>query len=480
VPNSIATALKTVLLPLARRPLRLVLQLITVVVGTGALALALGVSSRLDGFVAKLDSGGRRIAIANASLSSSDTGTSGQAGIEWQNPPIFTAEDAPALKSASQAIREVSIVNNIPWDRIQSGGKAWRVRRVLASDERHAEVMGLRVVAGSFFGGADVAEGNRVVAISEAAAKSLYGGSAEALGKTIGADRGIRNNRNVVIRVAAAQAARSGAAAGGGAAGGGAANAIAARRGSGFASAALQSAIETFTVVAVYADATDLERSAYGIPDMIVPWTAARQRGRADNAAVRTLVARADAASLEKIGADLRVDVARRHGTEAKVMVWEGDPARPQSDLLGRARNALSDFSALAQALGGLILAIACFGIASGIAVEAADRSRETAIRRALGLTVLRSAVGFCVDGILTALAGGLLGLGLAALFYDPVALALDPYLSSLGVDLGSLGGGLPLRALLAPLGGVLAAFLFSLAPAYRSASGPIADGLKE
>ncbi|MEI6876741.1 MAG: FtsX-like permease family protein, partial [Spirochaetota bacterium] len=240
----------------------------------------------------------------------------------------------------------------------------------------------------------------------------------------------------------------------------------------------VQSAMESYRVVAVYKDPPDFERAAYGLPDMVIPWTSPANFPGAG--LVRTLVARADSSSLLGIGAALRVDVTRRHGEGAKVMIWEGDASRPQSDLLGRARGALSDFSILAQALGALILAIACFGIASGIAVEAADRSKEIAIRRAVGLTSFRSALSFCVDGTLTAAVGALLGLALALVFYDSVGAALDPYLGALGLNLGSLGGGLPARAALAPIAAVLAAFLFALLPALRASSGSIADSLKE
>jgi putative ABC transport system permease protein len=486
MPNAALSAAKTLLSSIGKRPLRLVLQVVSTCVGTGALALALGVSARLDGFVSTLDSGGRRIAIANASVSSSDTGTGGQSGIEWQNPAVFTTADAAAFKSASSAIRDVSIVNNMNWDQIQANGRSWRVRRVLASDDRYAAVMGLDLVAGSFFSRDDVSKKNRVVAVSASSAETLFGGVDAALGKTLMVDRGIRQMRNVIQGTVAGQGAAAGGAAATtqrNAASGATATAITratAARDAGFASNRVQSAMESYTIVAVYKDVADFERSAYGIPDMVIPWTTMFPSNFPGSATVRTLVARADSTSLLRIGADLRVDVARRLGDGAKVMVWEGDAARPQADTLGRARSALADFSALAQALGGLILAIACFGIASGIAVEAADRSKEIAIRRAVGLTVLRSSVAFCIDGTVTAALGSLIGLGAALAFYDPVGRALDPYLTALGLNLGSLGGGLPARALLAPLAAVVAAFLFSLLPALRASSGSIADSLKE
>jgi putative ABC transport system permease protein len=453
---------------LVRRPLRIVLQILATAVGTGALALSLGVSSRLDGFLADLDAGGRRVAIANASRSETST-AGGQSGIQWQNPPAFGPGEPEALKAATPAIHEVAIVNNIPWDRIESGGASYRVRRVMAVDSRYASVMGLPLVAGTFISESEVASKEHRIAMSESAAKTLFGSASEALGKTLMADRGLRMFRGGP----GAQAAAPGAARAANSAG-------AANRRAGFASATTQSAMESWTVVGVWKDPGDFERTLYGIPDMAIPWTAAFPSDFPGSMTVRTMVARADTTSLDRLGAALRLDVTQRYGTDAKVMVWEGDPSRPQADALGRARNALADFSALAQSLGALILAIACFGIASGIAVEAADRAKETAIRRAVGLTVLRSALGFCADGTITAAIGGFAGLGLAALFYEKVGLALDPYLGALGLDLGGGGGALPWRAWLAPLAAVGASFLFSLLPALRASSLTIAESLKE
>jgi ABC-type lipoprotein release transport system permease subunit len=61
--------------------------------------------------------------------------------------------------------------------------------------------------------------------------------------------------------------------------------------------------------------------------------------------------------------------------------------------------------------LAGLILLAACANLGSLFAARAADRSRETALRLALGLAANSSSASFSWEALLVSVAGGVCGI---------------------------------------------------------------------
>jgi ABC-type lipoprotein release transport system permease subunit len=161
--------------------------------------------------------------------------------------------------------------------------------------------------------------------------------------------------------------------------------------------------------------------------------------------------------------------------------VWEGSIDRGGASSVERVRATLKSLSLVAQLFGLAILAVAGFGIVSGMMAEASERKRELAIKRALGHTALGAAIELCTGGIRLASIGAAIGFFGATVFGGFVAEALAPFLDALGVSGSDLGSTVfEIRTLGAPLAAVLLAGLFSLLPALRSASEPIVEGLKE
>jgi len=122
--------------------------------------------------------------------------------------------------------------------------------------------------------------------------------------------------------------------------------------------------------------------------------------------------------------------------------------------------------SALLVLLGavGLVLLIACVNVANLFLVRALDRRRELAVRTALGAGRGQLATEVLVESLVVAVAGGVLGLLLAALGTDViVALQADdvPRLADVGIN-----GPVLLFTLLVALGVGLA---FGLVPAWRA-----------
>ncbi len=140
-------------------------------------------------------------------------------------------------------------------------------------------------------------------------------------------------------------------------------------------------------------------------------------------------------------------------------------------ELAGRVRSLLF----ILQAAVGMVLLIACGNVANLLLSRAAARSREMAVRLALGAGRRRLIAQMLLESLPLALAGGALGLLVAAWGVDlltafsPVNI---PRTADIRIDARVLG-----FTLLLCCGSAL---LFGLAPAWQCSRAPVCDALKE
>ncbi len=123
----------------------------------------------------------------------------------------------------------------------------------------------------------------------------------------------------------------------------------------------------------------------------------------------------------------------------------------------------------------GLLLLLACTNVANLMLVRASDRTREMALRFAIGAGRRRVARQILTEGIVLALVGGVLGLLLGWLGVRALATQ-----QPVGIE-GATTLALDVRVVLFTLGAALASgLIFSVAPALRAARGEVYEALKE
>lgn len=426
-------------------PVRNLLLILTTGIGTGALALSMQTTARLDRLVRETTGGAeKRIVIANAEI-----GADGD--LDWTMPFQFDASYRETIASDIRGVKAVSIVNNMPMDQIQVNNQYWKPSGVLGTDDAYDDVMGLTLTSGTFLSAENVTNRDKVLVISARAAKTLFGGAEAALGQTVAVDNGFRMFTREVAGGSGANAARR------------------------------VSPWSNYVVIGVYEDPTRFEAENFGIEDYLMPYTSLLPSGMNFAMPVRMFVARVSGTTVANVESAIRARLDELTGGQVKLAAWEGSPNSPGISTIDKARQSLNDLSLVTSGLGVLILIIAAFGIVSGLLVDAADRAKEIALKRALGMTVYQGTAELSGRSMVLAGAGGLIGLALATALSLPMREILVPYLDALGISSGDLTSRLfEFRTVLAPVAALVLAFLFSLLPAARAAGSSIVEGLKE
>lgn len=169
-------------------------------------------------------------------------------------------------------------------------------------------------------------------------------------------------------------------------------------------------------------------------------------------------------AEMETVGQRLAVDHPTSHeGWSTKVL-----PLR--TALVGR--NAWLLLSLLGVAVS-FVLAIACANVANLTLARATVRERETAVRAALGASRMRLVRQMLTEGAMLSIAGGALGVLLAALGLRVlVAFTFEPFYDNLELDARVLTFSAGI-SLLAPI-------IFGLLPALQASRRDLSTSLKE
>jgi hypothetical protein len=220
---------------------------------------------------------------------------------------------------------------------------------------------------------------------------------------------------------------------------------------------------QVLTIVGVTADFPTSQMSTWR-EQLLVPLA---QYPRVSWDAVPVLDDRGSSAQVLLIARSVPGAQPQKMTTVLETLARELDPEfQPAAIVTGAwlRKNSMNDFltqSAVAGIAGGVILLLAALGIYGVVGLMVAARTREIAVRAALGASRRRMLVMVVVDVVKLTLPGVLVGVGLTA--------ALNRLNSeNMGLSLSNLE---PLAYVAGAVVAVLVAVLASLAPARRAAS---------
>ncbi|HZU31395.1 MAG TPA: ABC transporter permease [Candidatus Angelobacter sp.] len=147
-----------------------------------------------------------------------------------------------------------------------------------------------------------------------------------------------------------------------------------------------------------------------------------------------------------------------------------------QSSIAPNQRGQFERAGLMMMAVVGIVLLIACFNIANLLLARASGRRREISIRVAIGASRGRIITQLLTEAMVLAVAGGSLGLGLAAVGRDLMWRFRPPQLSADGMDL-SLDWHVMAFTFLVAIGTGL---VFGMAPALQASRPDLVTELKE
>lgn len=455
--------LRSVLSSLVRAPLKSTLTLLTVGLGVGVLIFALSISGAFTRLIqAQLEKEGLVLMVANATYAE-DTGE-----LETVRPPEFDDKVIETLRTDVPGVKAVAPIAGAVgggfgggmFNELAAGGVAYRIRSVVSSSEEYASVLGLEMIQGAFFSAEDVATGARKVVLTETLAEILFGSAEAAVGQTLAPP--------APTFVAEATVSTPG--------GGGA---VAGQRGP----ERRAFVMPTFTVVGVYKDPSELERTSYGVGDLILPYTGLLPQGinvaMIQRFMMSTLALRVQGLSFNAAQAQIRAALAAQYGDEVKVQIWEGTP-RGETATLQEARNTVATFSLVVNLLGFVLLITGSIGILSIMLVEVLGRSREISLERALGASrgiILRE---YFLRSVIVSGLSAVVGVVLALVLSNPLRDLVVPIFRSVTVSElgGSVVGALPVAISVGAalvVGGV-----FGIFPVLPALNTNIAEGMRE
>lgn len=417
------------------------LTLLTVAVGVAVLILAIGISDTFRRTVtSELASGDLIVNVANATFSD-------EGGLEIQRPPEFDENVLDVIAAGLPGASAVTPLGPSRWREITIGEQTYQLRRVVGSDGSYVTVMDLEIIAGANFTEEDVSAGAKKALITESMAVALFGSSGAAVGETFRPPV-----MNFVVRRPGGVTERSQVA-------------------------------DVYEIIGVYADPPEVQRRAYGIADLVMPFTSVLPSGQnlvmGRRFLLSTIAIRVEGFGFDAVESQLRAVLAAEYGEEVVVHVWEG-ARNGETNTLEETRQTVATFSLVVNLLGFVLLVTGSIGILSIMIVEVLGRAREIALERALGANKRDIVREFFLRAVIMSSLSAALGLALSFVFSGPLSALLWPIFAGIGVTTHGASSITPLAVAVGVVSAVVVGGVFGTMPIFSTLKPPIAESIRE
>ena len=419
-----------------RHPVKSAVTFLSVGIGVGILIFALSLSIRFSQLLdEKINAEGQVLVVSNSELQADGS-------YDRVRPSQLDLNASSLVDVAVEGVEATAIVTSGRISQLSIDGEQYRVRNAVGSDEGYFDVMGLSLLAGNTMADDDVSKGSKVMWLSESVASSLFGSAELSIGQQ--------------IQVPSSDSRRGGEA------------------------QESRTSINIFNVAGVFKDPDELKREAYGIADILIPYTsmisgdnAQRMLDRVSGSfAIRVV-------NNPNIEAQIYDLLAQEYGLDLALNTWEGTIRQP-SDLLSEVRNSITQISFIINLLGFILLVSGAIGILSIMMVEIIAKKKNIAIERALGASIPAIVRKFLLQSFVLSGLSAVIGIGLAYLLAMPMVEIVMSVFD--GVDLTDLTSGLihPIAILVGTASALLFGGLFGVLPLIGIVKLPIAEGLRD
>jgi putative ABC transport system permease protein len=435
---------RDVLKGITEAPGKSLLTIFTVGAGVGVLILALSLSSFFSELVEKQLSGdGVIVTFANGERNA-------EGEVEPARPPQFDEQVMQVVQAEISGLTALSPLVTPRWREVLIQENSYQIRSVLGVSEQYLDLMDLEMAIGEPFALEDISSASKKAMVTRSLAEQLFGSADQALGKTLqppamGRPPGEDDETRAGNR--------------------------------------FEPPVQTFTITGIIEDPSEVQRKAYGVADVLIPYTAAfpipMNSAFARRMLMGTQVIRVEGSSVSTVQAQLQEVLGRTYADDLKLLVWEGTPTG-ETAWLEQTRRTIATFNLVVNLLGFVLLVTGAIGILSIMLVEVLGRSRQIALERAFGAS-RRTVVGeFFAHSAALSLLSAAFGLLLSLVFARPLHQVLQPVLA--GVGLGGENGALitPLSVLIAFAAAVLIGGTFGIFPVFSALQTPIAEGIRE
>ena len=163
----------------AKSPLKIILTLSAVALGTGILILSFSASKILDEEISdQLDENGVILYVANGEWNA-------EGAVEQNRPSEWDSEATSIVVSDIDSVKNAAVIFRIPFNQFTTDGTSYDLRSAVGSDSQYFEIFALEIIAGAPMSAEDIEMGQKKVWITEEMAVSLYGSAESAIGKYI-------------------------------------------------------------------------------------------------------------------------------------------------------------------------------------------------------------------------------------------------------------------------------------------------------